>query len=175
MSLPTALLFSKKLLMPVTTYIGLGSNIGDKIATCRRALDLLRRAGRINKVSSFYCTEPVGYPNQDDFINAVVELETSLSPLALLAACHVIEDKLGRSRLLQWGPRTIDLDILLYGDEVINDSELSIPHPLMAERGFVLVPLSEIAPQKMHPVLRKKTVDLLNELNDAHRVTRCAS
>ncbi len=161
--------------MPVTAYIALGSNLGDKMATCRKALDLLVRAGRITKVSSFYCTEPVGYPNQDDFINAVVELETGLSPLALLAACHVIEDELGRSRLVHWGPRTIDLDILLYGDQVVNSAELTIPHPLMAKRRFVLVPLSEIAPQAVHPVLRKKAVDLLNKLNDAHRVTRCVS
>ncbi len=161
--------------MPVTAYIALGSNLGDKMATCRKALDLLVRAGRITKVSSFYCTEPVGYPNQDDFINAVVELETGLSPLALLAACHVIEDELGRSRLVHWGPRPIDLDILLYGDQIVNSAELTIPHPLMAKRGFVLVPLSEIAPQTVHPVLRKKAVDLLNKLNDAHRVTRCVS
>ncbi len=161
--------------MPITTYIALGSNMGDKMATCRRALDLLSRAGRVTKVSSFYCTEPVGYPNQEDFINAVAELETSLSPLALLVACHVIEDKLGRSRLLQWGPRTIDLDILLYGDQVVNNSELTIPHPLMAERRFVLVPLCEIAPQATHPVVRKTVADLLKELTDSHRVVRCSS
>ncbi len=160
--------------MPITTYIALGSNMGDKMATCRRALDLLGRAGRVTKVSSFYRTEPVGYPNQEDFINAVAELETSLSPLALLAACHVIEDDLGRSRLLQWGPRTIDLDILLYGDQVVNNSELTIPHPLMAERRFVLVPLCEIAPQAKHPVIRKTAANLLKELADAHRVVRCS-
>ncbi len=160
--------------MSITTYIALGSNMGDKMATCRRALALLSKAGRVTRVSSFYCTEPVGYPNQEDFINAVAELETSLSPLALLAACHVIEDKLGRSRLLQWGPRTIDLDILLYGDQVVNNAELTIPHPLMAERRFVLVPLCEIAPQVVHPVARKTATDLLNKLTDAHRVTRCS-
>jgi 2-amino-4-hydroxy-6-hydroxymethyldihydropteridine diphosphokinase/dihydroneopterin aldolase/2-amino-4-hydroxy-6-hydroxymethyldihydropteridine diphosphokinase len=161
--------------MPITTYIALGSNMGDKMATCRRALDLLSRAGRVTRVSSFYRTEPVGYPNQEDFINAVAELETSLSPLALLAACHVIEDDLGRSRLLQWGPRTIDLDILLYGDQVVNNSELTIPHPLMARRRFVLVPLCEIAPQATHPVICKTVADLLKELTDAHRVVRCSS
>ncbi len=161
--------------MPITAYIALGSNMGDKMATCRRALDLLSRAGRVTKVSSFYCTEPVGYPNQEDFINAVAELETSLSPQALLAACHVIEDTLGRSRLLPWGPRTIDLDILLYGDRAVNDSELTIPHPLMAERRFVLVPLCEIAPQATHPVVRKTVADLLKELTDSHRVVRCST
>ncbi len=161
--------------MPITAYIALGSNMGDKMGTCRRALEKLRKAGRVTRVSSFYRTEPVGYANQEDFINAVAEIETSLSPLALLAACHVIEDELGRSRLVQWGPRTIDLDILLYGDQVITNSELAIPHPLMAERRFVLVPLCEIAPQVVHPVVRRTAADLLNELTDAHRVIRCSS
>ncbi len=161
--------------MPITAYIALGSNMGDKMRTCRSALEMLRKAGRVKRVSSFYRTEPVGFSNQEDFINAVAEIETNLSPLALLAACHVIEDELGRSRLVQWGPRTIDLDILLYGDQVITNSELAIPHPLMVERRFVLVPLCEIAPQVVHPVVRKTAADLLNELTDSHRVTRCSS
>ena len=161
--------------MPTTAYIALGSNMGDKLATCRKALDLLSRTGRVIRISSFYCTEPIGYPDQEDFINGAVELETGLSPLALLAACHVIEDKLGRNRLLHWGPRTIDLDILLYGEQVVNSSELTIPHPLMTKRRFVLVPLSEIAPKAIHPVLRKSVAQLLNELSDKHRVTRCTA
>ncbi len=161
--------------MPTIAYIALGSNMGDKTATCLKAIDLLSRAGRVTRVSSFYCTEPVGYVSQEDYVNAVVELETGLSPLALLAACHVIEDELGRSRLLRWGPRTIDLDILLYGDQVINNPELTIPHPLMAARRFVLVPLCEIAPQAVHPVLRRTVVGLLSELRNTHRVTRCGS
>jgi 2-amino-4-hydroxy-6-hydroxymethyldihydropteridine diphosphokinase len=161
--------------MPTTAFIGLGSNIGDKSATCRKALELLNKAGRVIRVSSFYCTEPVGYPDQESFINAVTEIETVLSPLALLAACHVIEDKLGRRRLLRWGPRTIDLDILLYGDQVINGAELTIPHPLMTKRGFVLVPLCEIAPETMHPVLKKTISQLLRELRDPHRVVKCGA
>jgi len=159
--------------MSITAYIGLGSNVGDKAASCRKALDLLGRIGRVVRVSSFYSTEPIGYPDQDDFINAVAELETGLSPLALLAACHVIEDELGRSRLLRWGPRTIDLDILLYGDQVMNSTELTIPHPLMAARRFVLVPLCEIAPQAVHPALGKTAVHLLHELRDDYRVVKC--
>jgi 2-amino-4-hydroxy-6-hydroxymethyldihydropteridine diphosphokinase len=153
-----------------TAYIGLGSNIGDKAAACRKAVDLLGRAGRVSRVSSFYTTEPVGYPDQEHFINAVVELETSLSPLALLAACHVIEDELGRRRLFRWAPRTIDLDILLYGDQVVATDELTIPHPLMADRAFVLVPLNEIAPGTVHPVLQKTVAALLEELHDRHSV-----
>jgi 2-amino-4-hydroxy-6-hydroxymethyldihydropteridine diphosphokinase len=129
----------------------------------------------VTRVSSFFCTEPVGYPDQEDFINAVVELETDLSPLALLAACHVVEDALGRSRLVHWGPRTIDLDILMYGDEIIDTAELSIPHPLMTSRGFVLVPLCEIAPQAVHPKSLKSVDQLLRELQDHHWVRKCDS
>jgi 2-amino-4-hydroxy-6-hydroxymethyldihydropteridine diphosphokinase len=159
--------------MTATAYIGLGSNVGDKMATCRRALELLGKAGRVARVSSFYCTEPVGFPDQESFLNAVAEIETTLSPLALLAACHVIEDELGRRRLLRWGPRTIDLDILLYGGLVVDDLELAIPHPLLPARRFVLVPLCEIAPEAIHPVLQKTIARLLDEVRDTHRVVRC--
>ena len=159
--------------MPVTAYIGLGSNMGDKKGTCLKALDLLGRAGRVKKVSSFYCTEPVGYREQEDFVNAVAELETDISPEALLAECHSIEDALGRSRELRWGPRTINLDILLYGDRVISEPTIIIPHPRLAIRRFVLVPLCEIAPQAVHPVFKKTVGHLLHELKDPHKVARC--
>jgi 2-amino-4-hydroxy-6-hydroxymethyldihydropteridine diphosphokinase len=159
--------------MSVIAYIGLGSNMGDKFGACRRAIEKLGKAGRLIKVSSFYCTEPVGYSNQEDFVNAVVAIETPLSPAALLARCHVIEDALGRSRLVRWGPRTIDLDILLYGDQVINDAELTVPHPLMATRAFVLVPLFEIAPDAVHPVLNAEIAQLMHSLRDDHRVALC--
>jgi 2-amino-4-hydroxy-6-hydroxymethyldihydropteridine diphosphokinase len=159
--------------MPVTTYIGLGSNMGDKMAACRTAIELLSRAGRVVRVSSFYCTEPVGYADQEPFLNAVVKFETELSPLALLAACHVIEEELGRNRLFRWGPRTIDLDILLYGDQVVDTGELTIPHALMAARRFVLTPLNEIAPDAVHPVSGKTVSDLLKELKDPHKVVKC--
>ncbi len=161
--------------MSIIAYIALGSNLGDKMTACRQAVSLLNKSGRVKRVSSFYCTEPVGHPNQEDFVNAVVEMETDLSPLALLAACHVVEDALGRNRLIHWGPRTIDLDILLYGKKVIDTAELSIPHPLMSTRGFVLVPLCEIAPQAVHPVLLKSIGQLLRELQDPHRVRKCDS
>ncbi len=161
--------------MLTIAYIALGSNMGNKTATCRKAIGLLSKAGRVTRVSSFYCTEPVGSAAQEDYVNAVVELETGLSPSALLAACHAIENELGRSRLVRWGPRTIDLDILLYGDQVVNDVGLTIPHPLMATRGFVIVPLCEIAPQMVHPVLQKTIARLLQELRDTHRVIRCDS
>jgi 2-amino-4-hydroxy-6-hydroxymethyldihydropteridine diphosphokinase len=105
----------------------------------------------------------------------VAELETDLSPLALLAACHVIEEELGRDRMFRWGPRTIDLDILLYGDQVIGTGELTIPHPLLSARRFVLTPLCEIAPLAVHPVSKKTVTHLLEELDDPHRVARCES
>jgi len=161
--------------MSTTAYIGLGSNMGDKQTVCSKAIGLLGKAGRVVAVSSFYCTEPVGYPAQEDFVNAVVELETQLSAPALLAHCHVIEDELGRSRLVRWGPRTIDLDILLYGEAVINDAELTIPHPMMTVRAFVLLPLAEIAPQAIHPISKKTIAQLLHTLHDVHRVTPCDS
>ncbi len=159
--------------MSAIAYIGLGSNIGDKLGTCRRAIELLGKAGRLIKLSSFYCTEPIGYTNQEDFVNAVVKIETQLSPAALLLRCHVIENELGRTRLVRWGPRTIDLDILLYGNKVISDVELTIPHPMMAKRAFVLVPLSEIAPELVHPVLNTTVSQLLHELRDDHRIALC--
>jgi 2-amino-4-hydroxy-6-hydroxymethyldihydropteridine diphosphokinase len=134
---------------------------------------MLGKTGRVIKLSSFYCTEPIGYTKQEDFVNLVAEIETSLSPIALLARCHVIEDALGRSRLVRWGPRTIDLDILLYGSQVINDAELTIPHPMMAKRAFVLVPLFEIAPNIVHPVLNTTVTQLLHGLRDDHRVSLC--
>ena len=156
--------------MPITAYIGLGSNIGRKKETCLQALELLSRAVMVQRVSSFYCTEPVGYYGQEEFINAVAEIETGLSPEELLAACLAVEDKLGRRRSARWGPRSIDLDILFYGDMVLETPALSIPHPLLHTRGFVLIPLCEIAPQVIHPSLRKSAAQLLSELKDTHRV-----
>jgi 2-amino-4-hydroxy-6-hydroxymethyldihydropteridine diphosphokinase len=159
--------------MPITAYIGLGSNIGDRKGFCLKALELLARAGRVTKVSSYYCTEPVGNRDQEEFVNAVAELETSLSPLQLLAACRAIEDELGRRRSVHWGPRTIDLDILLYGDQVVESPHLTIPHPFLTARGFVLTPLCEIAPQAVHPILKKTVAQLLHQLKDPHRVVVC--
>ena len=160
--------------MPVIAYIGIGSNVGDREANCRKAIELLAEAGRVVRVSSLYRTEPVGYHEQEDFINAVAAVETDLTPNDLLRVCHAIEDRLGRKRGLRWGPRTADLDILLFGSQVVNQPGLAIPHPRMAVRKFVLIPLVEIAPDAVNPQLHRTAAQLLDELNDRHIVMKCS-
>jgi len=159
--------------MSTIAYIGIGSNVGDKKANCHKAIELLGLTERIVGVSSFYYTEPVGYKEQEDFINAVAAVETDRSPGELLTVCHSIEDRLGRTRTIQWGPRTADLDILLYGDVVMNSVDLIILHPLMTVRKFVLVPLVEIAPHVVHPVRNRTAEQLLCELQNSHTVMKC--
>ena len=131
-----------------TTYIGLGSNLNNPTAQLEQAVEELQALpkSQLNKVSSFYQSKPVGPQDQDDFINAVVEIETSLSPTELFTHLQAIEVAHGRKRRLRWGPRTLDLDILLYGTQTIDTPTLQIPHPEMTNRAFVLVPLMEIAP-----------------------------
>jgi 2-amino-4-hydroxy-6-hydroxymethyldihydropteridine diphosphokinase len=141
----------------VTAYIALGSNLGDRHAMIQRALDALRSHAEIAviKVSDIIETEPVGPPEQSRYLNAAAELRTSLSPRGLLEACLKIERDLGRDRTLaaRWGPRVIDIDLLLYSDLQMDESGLKIPHPAMHEREFVLVPLAQIAPTVLHPVM----------------------
>ncbi|CAM3989042.1 2-amino-4-hydroxy-6-hydroxymethyldihydropteridine diphosphokinase [Alkalicoccus chagannorensis] len=136
-----------------TVYVSLGANMGDRIEQVKRAIQLLDGCGgvSVSTVSSLYETEPVGVTDQPEFVNAVVELHTDLSPLELLSCTQKIEADLGRVRRKKWGPRTIDLDILLYGNENIELESLIIPHPRMTERAFVLVPLAEIAPDLQLP------------------------
>lgn len=129
-------------------YLSLGSNLGDRKAQLQEAVRLLQSNPSISnmKMSSIYETAPVGYLNQDAFLNLVIRLETSLSPLSLLDTCQEIEQILQRERLIRWGPRTVDLDVLLYGQEQLTTERLIIPHPHMYERAFVLVPLRELMP-----------------------------
>ncbi|MEX0834122.1 MAG: 2-amino-4-hydroxy-6-hydroxymethyldihydropteridine diphosphokinase [Actinomycetota bacterium] len=126
--------------------LGLGSNLGDRLANLQAAADQLRVTPgiRIVRSSRVYETDPVGGPQQPDYLNAVIEAETDLSAHELLAACRRVEDGLGRERGELWGPRTIDIDILTYGREEIADDELTVPHPRMHERAFVLIPLLEL-------------------------------
>jgi dihydroneopterin aldolase / 2-amino-4-hydroxy-6-hydroxymethyldihydropteridine diphosphokinase len=148
-------------------YIGIGSNIGDRSGNCRRAVQLLRENGLgVTKVSSFIETEPWGFKEQPLFINAAAEVETSLTPHELLRLLKAIELDMGRVASGGWGPRIIDLDILLFDDQVINDQELVIPHPFVPERDFALRPLAEIAPSLLHPRLNLTIEELLRMVRE---------
>jgi 2-amino-4-hydroxy-6-hydroxymethyldihydropteridine diphosphokinase len=149
-----------------TAYIALGANLGDRAETLRRAVGRLATLGRITAVSSLYETDPVGYQAQPTFLNAVVALETTLPPGDLLSALLGIERELGRTRTFRNAPRTLDLDLLLANDVVLTSDELTLPHPRLHDRAFVLVPLGEIAPEVMQPKLRKSISDLLLALPD---------
>lgn len=157
-----------------TAFIGFGSNIGDRKKNIENAVKLLENSPyiKIAKKSSLYITEPIGYVGQDCFLNSVIEVTTTLSPDDLLHWCQMIEDKMGRVRTMLWGPRLIDLDILLYDEDIVEDDELIIPHPLMHNRRFVLTPLAEIAPDIIHPKLRLTVNELLCHLKDAHKVEK---
>lgn len=139
--------------MGTTAYLGLGSNLGDRLGNLQAAVDLLAgRAGiRVVRSSRVYESEPVGGPAQPDYLNAVLEVETDLRPRALLETCRAVEAGMGRVRSERWGPRTIDVDVLTFGDEAIEEADLIVPHPRMHERGFVLVPLTELSPDPPLP------------------------
>lgn len=133
--------------MERTAYLALGANIGDREANLREAVNLLREGGcTVTAASSLYLTTPVGPVDQPDFLNAVIRIKTALDPHDLLGLCRKIEQTLGRERTIRWGPRVIDIDILLYENVILNEDELVIPHPRMLERAFVMIPLAEIAP-----------------------------
>ena len=155
----------KKRSGPATVYLGLGSNVGDREEYIEQALFLLEKNPSITvtRRSTNYETEPEGGGDQPPFINAAVEIKTTLSAQKLLEICQEIETALGRERETEWGPRTMDIDILLYSDQIISDEKLQIPHPLMHERLFVLKPMREIAPHVMHPVLEKTMESLFDE------------
>lgn len=151
-------------------WLGLGSNLGDKRANIARALDLLAATCRVIRVSSLYKTDPVGFKDQDWFLNCVAKADTKLGPAALLEALKSIEQEMGRKERVRNGPRVIDLDILLYEDRTFDEDGLVIPHPRLHERLFVLAPLSEIAPSLVHPVLGKTIAELARSLRNPERV-----
>ena len=146
----------------ITVYIALGTNVGEREANLLQALRLLPESGvHIRRVSSIYETEPVDYLDQEWFLNAGLEGETELDALDLLSALRLIEARMGGKKAFAKGPRKIDLDILLYGNETIDTPELQVPHPRMLERKFVLIPLAEIAPNLRHPSWKSGVAHLL--------------
>ena len=157
---------------PVTAYLGLGSNVGNRQANLDRALELLSQRLPVGPVSSMYDTEPVGNINQPRFLNLVCQVYTRLAPMELLALAKGIELKLGRVPSKANAPRPIDIDILFYGDQVIETPELVIPHPKLAERAFVLIPMDEIAPDLVHPVSGKTVRELLQGVTEKQGVLR---
>ncbi|KZL89792.1 2-amino-4-hydroxy-6-hydroxymethyldihydropteridine diphosphokinase [Clostridium magnum] len=147
-----------------TAYIAIGSNMGDKEKNLNSAIELINNPdfNRVIKVSNFYETKPVGYLEQEEFLNGALEIKTLLSPKRLMRFLLEKEEELKRERIIKWGPRTIDLDILLYDNLITSEEEIIIPHPRMHERLFVLIPLLDIAPYVIHPILNKRVIELAN-------------
>jgi len=154
----------------VTVYLSLGSNMGNRQENLNRALNFLSQRLRMEQVSSVYDTEPVGNPEQPRFLNLVCQVTTGLEPMALLTLVKAIESKLGRSPHTSNLPRPIDIDILFYGDQVIDTPKLVIPHPRLTERAFVLIPLAEIAPNLVHPVNGKTVKELMKSVTEMQGV-----
>jgi len=154
-------------------YLGLGTNLGNQKENLNKALEAISLKMSISKQSSLYETTAWGYTEQPNFLNQVIQVETDLSLLRLLNFLKKTEVKLGRVENFRYGPRLIDIDILFYDDLVITTSRLQIPHPMLPERAFVLVPLNEIAPGLVHPVLKKTITELLEELPNQTGVRLC--
>ena len=148
-------------------YLGLGSNLGNRSENLDQACRLLDESEGISvvRVSSYRETEPVGGPEQGKFLNAAAEVQTSLTPQELLGTCQAVEAEMGRRRTVRWGPRIIDIDLLLYDGQVIDSPTLTVPHPLMHRRSFVLEPLAEIAPGVAHPTTGKTISELCADLS----------
>ena len=155
-------------------YLGLGSNLGDKIVNINKACDYIStEVGTIISLSSLYQTQAWGNINQDDFLNQVIRLYSDLEPTFLLKTILNIETKIGRIRAEKWAPRIIDIDLLYYGKYVIDREELTIPHPELTERRFVLTPLAELSPDFQHPIFKLSNQELLDFCTDHRKVTKC--
>jgi 2-amino-4-hydroxy-6-hydroxymethyldihydropteridine diphosphokinase len=159
-------------LVSVTAYLSLGSNLGDRAANLRTALAEMESAGPLLAVSAMYETQPVDVPDQPWFLNCVAMIATNKTPRELLQLALLVEARMGRLRLKEKGPRKIDIDILLFGDSIVNEPGLNIPHPAMQRRRFVLEPLVELAPEVRHPVLFKTARELLEALPGDQMVRR---
>ena len=155
-------------------HIGFGSNLGDKVDQCEQGVREILSVDRHRLLarSSLYKTEPLGYLDQDWFVNGVIQIETELGPPDLLRSMKEIESRLGRVETLRWGPRAIDLDLLFFDDQVIETEEVKVPHPLLHERQFVLIPLAEIDGRLLHPVLGKTVGELLENLTQDQGVEK---
>ena len=154
-----------------TVYIQLGSNIGERKSYIAKSMEQIEEnIGKIIIESSIFETIPWGYENQNNFLNSVIKIKTPFDSFEVLQKSQDIENNLGRERVDKWGERTIDIDILFYNNEIINTTKLNIPHPLIQQRKFVLVPLSEIAPNYTHPILKKSISTLLSECKDNQKV-----
>jgi len=148
-----------------TVYLALGTNLGDRMDNLRRAIAALSPSVKVTALSSVYETPPWGYADQPAFLNMALAAETDLEPLALIAFLKKLETDLGREKTFHNGPRLIDMDILFYDDLVFEQADLVIPHPRLHERAFVLVPLNDVAPDRMHPVLKRTVRDLLKDVD----------
>lgn len=162
--------------MHVVTILSLGSNIGDKFNFLTLSKSLIyHKIGQILLSSNIYETEPWGVENQDSYLNQVISVQTDRTPNELLKDIHSIEKELGRIRNVHYGARTIDIDILYYGERIINAKRLKIPHPHIQKRRFILVPLSEVSPEMLHPLLKKTNQELLDVVKDNGKVTKWQS